>query len=70
MLDFKPNENLGLVEFHDLWNGIISVWLWWGKCDGGTRGESAGGKLADRGAYADERLHASGDKWIQARDEL
>ncbi|GGG80287.1 hypothetical protein GCM10011585_24600 [Edaphobacter dinghuensis] len=73
MLDFKPNENLGLVEFHGLWNGIISVWLWWREWHGGTcrsGGKSVGGKLVDCGTYAHERLHASGSKRIQPRDEL
>jgi hypothetical protein len=73
MLDFVPNENLCLVEFHGLWNGVISVWLRWRECAGATRrsgGKFVGGKLADRGAYAHERLLASGNERIQARDEL
>jgi len=73
MLDFEPNEKLGLVEFHGLWNWVISVWLRWRECPGGTRssgGKSVGGELADRGAYAHERFLASGNERIQARDEL
>ncbi len=56
MLDFEPNENLGLVEFHGLWNGVISVWLRWWECPGGTGnsgGKSVGGELADHWADAD-----------------
>jgi hypothetical protein len=73
MLDFESNENLGLVEFHRLWNGFTSVWLWWGEWRGGTRcsgDKSVGGKLADCGAYAEERVLAAGTERIQPRGEL
>jgi hypothetical protein len=73
MLNFEPNEKLGLVEFHGLWNWVISVWLRWRECSGGTctsGGKSVGGELADRGAYAHERVLVSANERIQARDEL
>jgi hypothetical protein len=69
MVDFEPNENLGLVEFHGLWDWSVSVWLWKRECTAGTR-ESVGGELADRWAYADEWLYSSWVRCIQLGNEL
>ena len=56
VLEFEPHENFGLVEFHGLWDWVISVWLRWRECPGGSRssgGKSVGGELADHWADAD-----------------